>query len=62
MKNLKNVPSPNTAGKSHVRPDMPFDKLRPEIEGRLKKQYDFPGFLFRRPIVLFEDAKKQVYR
>ena len=39
---------------------MPFDKLRPEIEGRLKSM--IPEFLFRRPIVLFEDAKKQVYR
>lgn len=39
---------------------MPFDKLWPEIEGRLKSMT--PGFLFRRPIVLFEDAKKQVYR
>ena len=40
---------------------MPFDKLRPEIEGHLKSKL-IPGFLFRRPIVLFEDAKKQVYR
>ena len=40
---------------------MPFDKLWPEIEGRLKSSMT-PGFLFRRPIVLFEDAKKQVYR
>ena len=40
MKNLKSVPFPNTAGKSHVRPDMPFDKLWPEIESRLKKQHD----------------------
>ena len=60
MKNLKSVPFPNTAGKSHVWPDMPFDKLWPEIEGRLKSM--IPDFLVRRPIVLFKDAKKQVYR